>query len=906
MADDYGQFYESAGQANHIDPALLRALVQTESGGDPNAVSPSGAVGPAQLLPSTAQALGVTDPKDPAQAINGAARLLDQNLKAYGNLDDALRAYHGGTDRANWGPKTEAYHAKVLKAYGAPAAVARPTDDELLNGIPSADSRPSDEQLLAGIPSAPESAASPAAAAAAPASPSATLAELGKFALSPAGYLVQHPAVGIGALQGGADVGHTFINAINAGNNALSGPVASNAVNALIPGAPVIRSMLGPVETAAGINPAQNVREVGQFGQQYGGNPLATVGRIAGQTALTAPVIAAAPELLEASLPAELSGVGMVTSPLRSMASALRGIPYVGTGVANALSGSAQGVGAAAMTSAANPSIPVGQQMEQGGGVGAVLGPLSPLVQKIGAGVSKMFGASGNKLTQAVAAHDAEKAGTAIPTPVANALLDYGVQPGALSPQAQASMQAEAAAQLAAKGGIDPTQLARKANMENLGLTPTGAMVTRDPIQWAAEREAAKEAGRGAPLMTTFQNNNEVLRQHLNDVASGTGGVTADAHDAGQSVINAAQAKLGEWQGDVSRAYQEVQQTLGERAAVTPTRLQADLAPLSDQTAGIPIVDAITRRLQRYGVVRDAESGQWEGQISAANAEELRKFIAQEATHDPNSQRIVRGLQQSLDNDVVDSTGSDAFGAARDQARNRFQEIESSKILGDIQSGKATPDQFLNRYVLSKNGATAQDLGTLQQSLTTGNSLQAQRGTQAWNDLRQQTAEWIAQKATNQNPSEGMVSYPQLRTALQTIGPQKLRIIFGEEGANRYQSLLSAAHDSSFQPGMSPVNTSNTSNSLLAKVGHKGADLLKHIPGMEYPGLIVGGAMKMAQKAAGEGAADNAVANALRGSAVPPADAARAAVPKAVNPLLGAATIGSAANAPNYLTQDQQ
>jgi hypothetical protein len=152
---NYDDIIESAARTNNIDPALIRAVIQTESSGNPRAVSSKGAVGLGQLMPATAKSLGVSDPTDPKQAIPAIAALLNENLTRYGNVQDALRAYHGGTDQKNWGPLTQAYPQKVLSniGRGQPAAV------QTLPGIPQrsqgADaSNLSDEEILNAFPEA--------------------------------------------------------------------------------------------------------------------------------------------------------------------------------------------------------------------------------------------------------------------------------------------------------------------------------------------------------------------------------------------------------------------------------------------------------------------------------------------------------------------------------------------------------------------------------------------------------------------------------------------------------------------------------------------------------------------------------------------------------------------------------
>jgi hypothetical protein len=92
----YQRLFEAAGARHGVDPRLLALIAERESGFDPNAVSAAGARGLMQLMPGTARSLGVQDPLDPVQAVDGAARLLRQHLDRYGNVAEAVAAYNAG------------------------------------------------------------------------------------------------------------------------------------------------------------------------------------------------------------------------------------------------------------------------------------------------------------------------------------------------------------------------------------------------------------------------------------------------------------------------------------------------------------------------------------------------------------------------------------------------------------------------------------------------------------------------------------------------------------------------------------------------------------------------------------------------------------------------------------------
>jgi len=111
---------------------LVSAMIAQESGGNPGAVSPKGAMGLMQLMPDTAAQLGVTNPFDPAQNVAGGTKYLNQMLSRYGgNIPTALAAYNAGPGRidavlagkATLPYETQMYVARVMGRAGYSGAV---------------------------------------------------------------------------------------------------------------------------------------------------------------------------------------------------------------------------------------------------------------------------------------------------------------------------------------------------------------------------------------------------------------------------------------------------------------------------------------------------------------------------------------------------------------------------------------------------------------------------------------------------------------------------------------------------------------------------------------------------------------------------------------------------------------
>lgn len=93
----YDDLIEAFSRQQSLNPALVRAVIQVESGFNARARSPKGAMGLMQLMPQTARELGVRDPYDPEDNIRGGTKYLRQLLDKYDGREElALAAYNAG------------------------------------------------------------------------------------------------------------------------------------------------------------------------------------------------------------------------------------------------------------------------------------------------------------------------------------------------------------------------------------------------------------------------------------------------------------------------------------------------------------------------------------------------------------------------------------------------------------------------------------------------------------------------------------------------------------------------------------------------------------------------------------------------------------------------------------------
>ena len=128
----FDSIIQAYASRNRLRPDLVRAVIQVESGFNPAATSPKGAMGLMQLMPQTARDLGVRNAYDPDENIRGGTKYLRQLLDKYnGNQELALAAYNAGPGAVDkYGAKVPPYRETkdYVRKVGSAAGGAKTSD----------------------------------------------------------------------------------------------------------------------------------------------------------------------------------------------------------------------------------------------------------------------------------------------------------------------------------------------------------------------------------------------------------------------------------------------------------------------------------------------------------------------------------------------------------------------------------------------------------------------------------------------------------------------------------------------------------------------------------------------------------------------------------------------------------
>lgn len=774
--NQYGQIINQAAAQYNLDPTLIKSVIAQESSGNASAKSNKGAQGLMQLMPSIQQAYGVKDPSDPTQNIMAGTHLLSDLLDQYrGNLDQALMAYNAGSNQQNWNP---GYTKMVADNY---------------RGF-----------LQAQQPAAQHTQAVQA-------TPDPFTQKFGGMA--PADDVFSKKFGNVGAEQSGQQSDDPFIAKF--GQTAGLSKDASGNVQQLT----LEQKANSDIPTDQNLAASAELQR-----QQQASQP---------KTTLDQDVQNAWQGAKEAALSAI---TGATTGTAAGIIGAAKGI---GQSIANGTFGTHQAADSAEQmaqqyqqAATYQPQTPTGQQYTKA--LGDVLNQVTPVLPETAA-----MGAAGEALANAreaapvVVKATAENAGQALKNGVSTVVSDmrstpqpwegggvarYDLQDGkpvntnpknagaaATTPDnmaratvsnASPELQAEVEDAIQSKKGaadIDQEALNRQAVADSFGIKLTAGQASRDAQLFSDEKNLrAKHPEFAQRFADQQQGLTEGLQSLKVDAAPDVYATTPA--EFGDNMIDAYQQLIDAKTAEIDAKYQALRDAAGGSFPINTGEL----------------ADNIQSALHKELLTHDAPASQLaaindmaaNGNMSFEQYLALRRNLGDVArtAQDGNTRRAAGLMIEQLENLPLNDDVAQLkplADDARQTARAFYQLQAQDPALKAVVTGTASPDRFVNKYIIN---ADTNKVQTMMQNLQDYPLAQQTAAAGVLDYLSPKGTRDITQDALNRN--------------IQNV-QSKLPVVMPAEQAKRLQDLGNVAEWIQKQPAGSYVNNSNTTSTAM-------------------------------------------------------------------------------------------
>jgi len=769
-----------------LPSGLLASIVTRGERSNNDQVSEAGAKTPFQIIPATRNAVldkyGVDAYLSPENAAEAAGLLLQESLKRNdGDVAAAVSEYHGGTNKANWGPKTRAYVGRVINGQRqiqqpAPGSTFQRVKQSMQPTVSRDAIAQVYEAYKAGRMSPEERAEfeSDVGSGAVMLPQGATLA--GQQAVGPTDKpapTVLPPEV-TDAYQTGQ---MTDQERAELEEDLKSGLVQLSAAPNNIPD--FQNGVIVPEQP--GINQQQDPT----LGQQAAGVGEAAIALGTGATGGT---------------------IGMIGGTLKGLAEQLLSGQFGTQQAADAVEKSAMG-GAEALTYA--PRTEQGQQMTQAvGEAAAPLAALAPFAAEVGAI------AQGARAAAPLARAATGRA--VAPIQQAASKITAAIRPAAADVQSGAAGARSGGAAAVEAGTL------RQAKAQELPvpIKLTEGQKSRDFGQQRFERETAKDPELGAPIRERFEAQNQKLQQNLDSFIDSTGAEAGDLRSVGQSVDKALRSRAASDKNKIRALYKEAEKSGEMESPVTLDTLVKHLEDTKPEAEVANVLKAAKAKALQLGVATEAADGSLVAKpVSLKNAELFRRSINGATNAEPTNIRQA-SIMKGLVDEATEGVGGEAYRKAR-SARSRFaKDYENVSLVKNLIGQKrGTNDRAIAledvvRRSVIEPSTSLDDVRQIRRLLQT----EGPSGQQAWKELQGATLNYIKEEALKNVARDSMgnpiVSPAQLDRAIQKLDKNgKLDFVFGKKGAEMIRTVNDVAKDVLVAPP-GAVNTSNTASVL--------------------------------------------------------------------------------------------
>jgi hypothetical protein len=444
----------------------------------------------------------------------------------------------------------------------------------------------------------------------------------------------------------------------------------------------------------------------------------------------------------------------------------------------------------------ANAALRVGGGAAAGGAAAGLVNPEEAGVGAMGGG---LFGALSKPIGQAVGA----VARRFTPTDTAG-LGDYqrqtiervagelGIDVNAMPKQMGNYIAAEAEKAFKTGSGLDPVALARKAEFESIGMKPLLGQITRDPTQFAQERNLR---GAGQPIQERLTEQNIRLQNIFGEPAA----AVETPYAAGQRIAGTLGKQEQEMAEGVRSLYRTARESAGKDLEVPLGGLADEYMTVLDEF-GDKVPSGVRNQFKKYGL----EGMKQTKLFTVEEADRLLKVINDNVGADKATNTALGRLRNAVKDSVmgVDAEGG-VFAPAVAAAKQRFQTLEQIPAMKAALEG-VEPEKFVNKYITQGGVDDVKRLATA-----------LRKDPETFNQARAQIAEDIRRAAFGEGVAGDAAIRPEMLAKKLRELKEKLPAFFEPEEIAQYNTAMRVANYIEKHPNAAPVNTSNTLVSAL-------------------------------------------------------------------------------------------
>lgn len=817
-----------------LPQGLLAAVVTKGERSNADQVSEAGARTPFQIIPATRKAAidkyGIDPYISPENAAEVAGLLLKESLtRNKGDAATAVAEYHGGTNPANWGPRTKAYVARVL---GDQQAVQQ-------GGQPAGTS--TFQRAVAKQQSIPRNAI--AAIYDAYASGKMSPQEMADFEADVKSGVVMLPKGA--SLQG----------------QSASAPTSKPEPITL------------PMEvTNAYVNGQMSENERAELEADMKAGlvklPPTLTSQIPGGEGWTAPTEQGIiqrprePSIGERLIGAGEAGLTTVTGATGGMVGMVAGtVEGITKSILDGTYGTREGANNAeriAMERAAALTYQprTEQGMEQAQAVGNAMQqliPIAPLAGEMAAISAATKAAAPAMRAGAGIAADAAKRGAAatveaVKPPVVNA-----VEAVRNAPRRAAEMVGLAEPQPAPAGGrasvgaaATPQDLVRATKAESLPVPVelTKGAETRDAAQLAFEKEQMKSPTLGAPLRARAEENNLQALQNFDALIDMTEAQSPDLATTGNAVTKALSDGYKAAKNKTNVAYTKARKSPEAQAAVDPNVVvqigegenainNSLIGYLNEKVQGVPsasVTDTARKLLIKMGLAEEDANGQLIGKpATVGKMEDFRRELSGTAKWDDRVGIREETILKKLVDAQTDPVAGPLYKAARATREAQARKYENRAVVARLvqtvrgmEDPKVAADQVFQKSIMT---SSPEEITFLKRVLNTS----GKDGQQAWKELQGSLVRHIQDEATKgmgmDSADRPIISPAKLHQTVSALDKNgRLDIVLGKKNAEVVRDLNDVVRYVNTTPPGTLINNSGTVGTLMAAMAEAGVN----------------------------------------------------------------------------------